>query len=79
MHNSPKKFRDPWTNAVTRLRRAAKKQQWPLVSYYDCGYRVGYLKTKGNKWVHIAVLRYRDGKYKPITKKYTHNKFLGYI
>jgi len=59
----------PWTKVVARLKRQAKTNGWPLVHYYDCGYRVGYLKTKGPKWAHIVIIAWKEGKHRTKTRR----------
>ncbi len=61
MHKS-KKFRDPWAPASARLKRKAKQEGWPSVSYYENGYRYGYFKKCGSKWSQIITLGYRKKK-----------------
>ena len=56
------KFKYSWLTALNRLKRTAKKEGWPLVDYYDCGYRVGWLKAQGPKWSQVVVLDYRKKK-----------------
>ena len=73
-----KRFKYPFTNALNRLKRKAKQEGWPVIEFNDQGFRFGYLKTKGRKWLHIVVLSYREGKYKPVTKRYKHSHFVKY-
>ena len=55
-------FKYSWLPALKRLKRAAKKEGWPLVDYYDNGYHVGWLKAQGPKWSQVVVLDYRKKK-----------------
>ena len=41
---------------VLKLRRKALEQNWPPVFYYKAGWRPGYLKTTGRKWLHVVSL-----------------------
>lgn len=52
----------PWTPAMKRLKRLAKKEGWLDIQYYDNGYRWGYLKSQGRKWSQVVILDYRKKK-----------------
>lgn len=55
---------------VLKIRRKALEQNWPPVFYYNSGWRPGYLKLKGRKWLHIVSLS-PEGTIK--TKRYLPN------
>ena len=52
---------------VLKLRRKALEQNWPPVFYYKAGWRPGYLKTTGRKWLHVVSLT-PEGKF--VSRRY---------
>jgi hypothetical protein len=52
----------PWTPAMKRLKRLAKKEGWLHITYYDNGYRWAYLKSQGRKWSQIVIVDYKKKK-----------------
>ena len=52
----------PPTAALKRLKRKAKKEEWPPVAYWNDGWHYGYLKKRGPKWSHVVILAYRKKK-----------------
>lgn len=55
-------YTDPWTAPLKRLKRKAKKEEWPIVTYWNDGWHYGYLKKRGPKWSHVVILVYRKKK-----------------
>ena len=64
------KYTYPWTKSMNKLKREAKRNGWEQVTYWDDGFRSGYLKTKGRKWWHVVVTVYRDGGYRSVTRRF---------
>lgn len=50
-----KTYTYPWTPALNRLKRKAKKEGWPIVTYWNNGWDYGYLKKRGPKWAHVVI------------------------